>query len=186
MGDGSLRGVLPSDHVQTTKDLESGKNRIVNVGDIAPDFQLPAVVAGVKTTVRLADYRGKKNVVLAFYPFNWQETSARQMTGYQAHRERVQAVGTEIVAITVDSIMNITAWERYIGPIDCPLCSDFWPHGEVSARYGVLQDGGAEAGASRRAIFVIDRAGRVAFQKMYAQNSVPAIEDLVGSIEDLS
>jgi peroxiredoxin len=43
----------------------------IKVGDVAPDFELPAVVGEHKTRFRLADHRGKKNVVLAFYPLNW-------------------------------------------------------------------------------------------------------------------
>ena len=51
--------------------LESG---LVSVGDAAPDFELPALIGGVRKTFRLSEYRGK-TVVLAFYPFNWRETS---------------------------------------------------------------------------------------------------------------
>src|SRR5262249_7301356 len=42
----------------------------VSVGDLAPDFELPALIGGVRTTFRLHDYRGK-SILLAFYPFNW-------------------------------------------------------------------------------------------------------------------
>src|ERR1035437_11143795 len=100
------------------------ENQTPGVGDAAPDFELPALVAGVKQPLRLSAYRGEKNVVLAFYPFNWQETSACQLVSYQVQRARVLASNAEIVAITVDSIMNTTAWERAIGPFDFPLCSD--------------------------------------------------------------
>jgi peroxiredoxin len=41
------------------------------VGDEAPDFDLPAVVGNIKQRVKLSSYRGKKNVVLAFYVLNW-------------------------------------------------------------------------------------------------------------------
>lgn len=132
MPDERLRGVL-----------EAGT---VSVGDAAPDFELPALIAGVKKNLRLSAYRGEKNVVLAFYPFNWEEASARQMADYQAQRPRLLANNAETVAITTDSIMNTTAWEREIGPLEFPLCVDFWPHGEVCRRYGVLRESGPEAG----------------------------------------
>src|SRR5207249_5720176 len=60
----------------------------------------------------------------------------------------------------VESIMNTTAWERENGPFDFPLCSDFWPHGEVCARYGMLRTSGTGAGASERAVFVLNQIGR--------------------------
>lgn len=43
----------------------------LKVGEIAPDFEVPAVIGTEKVTVKLSDYRGKKNVLLAFYPLDW-------------------------------------------------------------------------------------------------------------------
>ncbi len=155
------------------------ERKIINVGDEAPDFQLPALIEGVKKTFRLSDYRGHKNVVLAFYPFNWQDKSARQISEYQAQRARVLDAQAETVAISVDSIMNTTAWEREIGPFDFPLCSDFWPHGEVSAAYGVLRT----SGAAERAVFVINKAGWVVFREIYSDDVVPELDDLLAVLE---
>ena len=184
VADGRLRGVSLPDRRKFGRDGDSGspEERVIDVGDEAPDFQLPALIAGVKKTFHLSEFRSQKNVVLAFYPFNWQATSARQMAEYQAQRERVLAAQAETVGIAVDSIMNMTAWEREIGPFDFPLCSDFWPHGEVSARYGVL----LESGASQRAVFVVDRGGRVVFQKVYLEDSVPPIDDVLAVLERLT
>lgn len=47
----------------------ASKTRTLNVGDAAPDFELPGHRGGEK--VKLSDYRGKKNVVIAFYPLDW-------------------------------------------------------------------------------------------------------------------
>src|SRR2546430_2835597 len=151
--------------------LESG---LVSVGDPAPDFELPALIGGVRKNFRMADYRGK-TVVLAFYPFNWQDASVRQMAAYQAQRARLLANNAETVAINVESIMNTTAWERAKGPFDFPLCSDFWPHGAVSKRYGVLQVSGSEAGASERAIFVVAPSGEVVLCRLYDSNEIPLL-----------
>jgi peroxiredoxin len=171
MNEDRLRGVI--------------ENQTPGVGDAAPDFELLALVAGVKKPLRLSAYRGEKNVVLAFYPFNWQETTATQLIGYQAQRPRVLASNAEIVAITVDSIMNTTVWERVIGPFDFPLCSDFWPHGEVSGRYGVLRKSGDGAGSSDRVVLIVDRNGRVAFRKTYAREQVPPVEEVLTLLEQI-
>jgi peroxiredoxin len=45
------------------------KTQTLKVGDTAPDFELPGHRGGEK--VRLSDFRGKKNVVLVFYPLDW-------------------------------------------------------------------------------------------------------------------
>ena len=40
----------------------------IDVGDLAPDFELKSHTGG---TVKLSDFRGKKNVFIAFYPLDW-------------------------------------------------------------------------------------------------------------------
>jgi peroxiredoxin len=176
------------------------KNRVIEnampcVGELAPDFELPALVSGVRQMLRLSVYRGQKNVALAFYPFNWQEGTAAQLISYQVQRPQLLAVNAEIVAIAVDSIMNTTAWEREIGPFDFPMCADFWPHGEVCELYGVLRkfdpnsaskpDGNyAEGvGASERAVVVVDRAGNVVLRKTYSPEQTAPVEDLLAILE---
>ena len=155
---------------------------MLQAGDMAPDFDLPALVAGVKKRFRLSEHQGKRNIVLMFYPFNWEIVSGEQLVAYQVDREKFLAHDTDIVAISVESIMNTTAWEREIGPFDYALCSDFWPHGDVSWRYGVLGDDGA----SQRAIFVIGKNGCVEFEKVYPVNEVPTGAEILEVLSKLS
>jgi peroxiredoxin len=153
-------------------------NRPVAIGDRAPEFELPALIGGVRKSLRLSDYRGRQ-VILAFYPFNWRDASLQQMAAYQEHRERLRTAEAVAAAISVESIMNTTAWERHSGPFDFALCSDFWPHGEVSARYGVLRESGDEVGAAERTVFTVDGDGRIASRKAYGWDQVPPIEDVL-------
>jgi peroxiredoxin len=159
--------------------------RHLKVGDLAPDFELPALIGGVKKRFRLSEYRRKKNVLLAFYPLNWDEVSARQLRQYQAEAKRFAAADTIVATISVDSIMNTTAWEREIGPFDFILCSDFWPHGEVSRAYGVFQENGAAAGTSNRSVFLVDRNGAIQFRRIYDAVDVPALEEALGTVANL-
>lgn len=160
-------------------DLAGVRMPVLQVGDVAPDFDVPAVIGGVKKRFRLSGERGKRQIVLAFYPSNWEPISDKQMMAYQVDREQFLSRHAEVVAISVDSIMNTTAWERHIGPFDFPMCSDFWPHGEVSARYGVLRTASPMRGASERAVFVVDRNGRVSFRRLYRIDELPdALETL--------
>ncbi len=152
---------------------------VLQVGDMAPDFDVPVLIGGVKKRFRLSEHRGKKNLVLAFYPLNWEPVSANQMVTFQVEREKITARNAEMVGISVDSILNTTAWEREIGPFDFPLCSDFWPHGEVSQKYGVLREQEPYAGASERSIFVVDRSGKIAFRKIYDVNQIPRVQDVL-------
>ncbi len=156
--------------------------RLLQPGDMAPDFAIPVLIGGVKKQFQLSEHRGKQNLVLAFYPVNWEPVSAQQMIAYQVERDKFLQRQAEVVAISVDHIMNATAWEREIGPFDFLLASDFWPHGEVSRKYGVLREQEPWAGASERAILVVSKSGRIAFSRIYPMNQLP---DLNATFEAL-
>lgn len=134
-------------------------------------------MGGVKKRFHLKERVAQKNIVLAFYPLNWESVSARQLVEYQAEREEFGRRGAEVIGISVDSIMNTTVWEREIGPFDYPLCCDFWPHGEVSRSYGVFRERSPLAGASERAVFVVDRSGKVRFRKVYGLEELPPLSE---------
>src|SRR5262249_62192392 len=113
---------------------------MLKTGDQAPDFDLPALIAGVRQRFHLADHLSEQRVLLAFYPSNWEPLSTEQMIAYQVERQSLLSRQTEVVGIRVDSIMNTGAWERQIGTVDFILSSDFWPHREICKRYGGLRD----------------------------------------------
>ena len=168
-----MRGVTPD----TTRS-------VIAAGELAPDFDLPVLVGGVKKRFHLQEQLQKSCVLLAFYPVNWEPVSARQLSEYQAERVRYSPA-SEVVGISVDSIMNTTVWEREIGQLEYPLCSDFWPHGEVSRSYGVFRDRNPLAGTSERAVFVIDRARRVAFSKVYGLEELPPLSDALEALRKI-
>jgi peroxiredoxin len=43
----------------------------LKAGDVAPDFEIPAVTGELRGKFKLSDFKDKKNVVIAFYPLNW-------------------------------------------------------------------------------------------------------------------
>ncbi|HWX94271.1 MAG TPA: redoxin domain-containing protein [Terriglobales bacterium] len=169
-----MRGVS-SEHPQT----------MVRAGEFAPDFDLPVLVGGVKKRFHLKEQLELSHVVLAFYPLNWEAVSARQLVEYQVERRRFVAGNTEVVGISVDSIMNTTEWEREIGPFDYPLGSDFWPHGEVSRAYGVFREHDPYAGASERAIFVVERGGKIRLSKVYHLRELPPLAEMLEALRGL-
>lgn len=158
---------------------------MLQAGDIAPDFDVPVLIGGVKKQFHLSENRGKHNLVVAFYPMNWEPVSAQQMVAYQVERERFVARQAEVLALSVDSIMNTTSWEREIGPFDFLMGSDFWPHGEISRRYGVLRDTDPCKGACDRAIFVIDKSGTIRCAKRYPLDQLPDLEETLAALRDL-
>jgi len=154
-------------------------------GDLAPDFDLPVLIGGVKQRFHLRDQCTKRNLVLAFYPSNWEKVSSEQMIAYQVEREKFKAHNAEVVGITVDSIMNVTSWERDIGPFDYFLCSDFWPHGQVCEQYGVLRNSEPYCGASERAVFVVDQIGKVRYKRIYRVDQKPDLAETLAALRNL-
>ena len=153
---------------------------------MAPDFDLPVLDRGVRKQFRLSEHRGKRNLVLAFYPANREPVSAQQMVTYQVEREKFLARQADVLGINVDSIMHTVSWEREIGPFDFLLASDFWPHGEVSRRYGVLREVDPFKGACERAVFVVDKAGTIRFSRIYPLDQLPDLEETLETLRELA
>ena len=124
----------------------------VNIGDLAPDFTLPAVSGG---KISLSQFRGQKNVVISFVPAAWTPVCSDQWPGYNIVKELFDENDAILLGITVDNIPTLYAWTKQMGQLWFPVLSDFWPHGAVARKYGVLRSDGV----SERALFVIDKKG---------------------------
>jgi len=150
----------------------------VKVGDRAPDFTLSSV-SGEK--VSLNQYRGKRNVVLSFVPAAWTPVCSDQWPGYNIAKDIFIRQDAILLGITVDNIPTLFAWTNQMGQLWFPVLSDFWPHGAVANRYGVLRT----TGVSERALFVIDKAGIIRYIDVHDINKRPPLEDLMGALEKL-
>ncbi len=160
--------------------------KLLSIGELAPDFELPALIGGVKRKFRLSSQRGKKNVLLAFYPANWSEVSRTQLTEFQAESDKLKARQTLAVSVSVDSIMNTTAWEREIGPLDFPMCADFWPHGHVCSLFGALREEEPMRGAGDRVIYVVDKLGKIVFRRECALDELLRMENVLDCLASSS
>jgi len=100
------------------------------------------------------------------------------MPAYNADLERFAGFDTQVVGVSVDSIPSHIAWQqKSIGTLSYPLCSDFWPHGETAKKFGVLRAGDPIPGINERAVFIVDKQGKIAFSKVYDLGQQPDNED---------
>jgi peroxiredoxin len=154
----------------------------VAVGEVAPDFTLPSI-SGKQVT--LSTFRGKKNVVISFVPAAWTPVCSDQWPGYNAFREIFDQHDAVLLGITVDNLPTLFAWthemDETTGRVWFEVLSDFWPHGAVAERYGVLRGDGV----SERALFVIDKRGIIRWIDVHDINVRPRLEDLVRALEKL-
>jgi peroxiredoxin len=154
--------------------------RMLKPGDEAPDFELRSHRGG---SVKLSDFRGQKHVVLAFHPLAFTPVCANQMTGYESELARFEGAGAAVLGISVDAQPAKAAWAKTLGRISYDLLSDFHPHGEVAQKYGVFR---AKDGISERAIFVVDRQGKIAWSKVYPIPEQPNNEEVLQALQGLA
>jgi alkyl hydroperoxide reductase subunit AhpC len=103
-----------------------------------------------------------------------------------ARSQEFAALNAQVLDISVDSVPSHVAWrQRDVGAVKMPLCSDFYPHAEVTRKFGILREGAPVAGISERAAFIVDKSGKIAFAKVYPISQVPDIEELVQALRAL-
>ena len=153
---------------------------MLTAGQEAPDFELRSHKGG---TVKLSDFRGKKNVVLAFHPLAFTPVCANQMRGYESDLTQFEHAGAVVFGVSIDAQPAKAAWAKTLDSISYDLLSDFHPHGEVAQKYGVFRQ---KEGFSERAIFVIDKAGRIAWSKTYAIPELPKNDEVLDALQNLT
>ncbi len=150
----------------------------LKVGMKAPDFSLPSV-SGEKVT--LSQFRGKKNVVLSFVPAAWTPVCSDQWPGYNIAKNLFEKNNAILIGISVDNIPTLHAWTKEMGELWFPVLSDFYPHGGVAKKYGVLRSNGV----TERALFIINKKGIIRYIDVHDINKRPGLEVLIKELEKL-
>jgi len=151
----------------------------VKIGEPAPDFTLPSV-SGEK--ISLSQYRGKKHVVISFVPAAWTPVCSDQWPGYNIVKEIFDESDAVLLGITVDNIPTLYAWTNQMGDLWFPVLSDFWPHGAVAEKYGVLRS----SGVTERALIFIDKNGRIRDIQVSDINVRPDLAQCATTLENMN
>jgi peroxiredoxin len=132
------------------------------VGDAAPDFTA-ASTSG--KDVSLSSFRGKRNVLLAFFPLAFTGTCTKELICFTEDFDQFAGEGTEILPISVDSTASLREFKNKL-QMKTELLSDF--KRDISRAYGVLNE---DRFYSNRAYFLIDRDGKVRWSHVEGNNS---------------
>jgi peroxiredoxin len=105
-----------------------------------------------------------------------------QMSSYEADKERFAGYDAQVLGISVDSVPSHVAWARSLGGITYDLLADFHPEGAVAKSYGVWRE---NDGISERALFIVDKEGKVAYIDIHEIGDQPDNEELFDVLEKM-
>ena len=144
----------------------------------APEFTLTNQYG---ESVSLSDFRGRKNVVLMFYPFAFTSICTGELCELRDTQAAFDADDAEVLSVSCDTPHTLKVYAKQEG-FTHSLLSDFWPHGEVSQAYGVFLQ---EKGFATRGTFVIDKAGIVRWSVVNAPGEARSARDYAAALADL-
>ena len=136
----------------------------VLVNRMAPDFKAAAVMAdgSINESFKLSDYRGKKYVVLFFYPLDFTFVCPSEIIAHDHRIKSFEERGVQVVGVSIDSQFSHFAWRNTpvdkggIGQVKFPLVADV--NHEITRAYGIEH----QDGVAFRGTFLIDKNGVVA------------------------
>jgi peroxiredoxin len=109
------------------------------------------------------------------------------MTAYSRELDKFAAYDAQVLGISVDSTWSHIAWqEKEIGKLNYPLLSDFYPHGEIARKYDVFREGAPIPGINERAIYILDKTGKIVFAQLYELGEAPDNQDVMEALERLA
>lgn len=147
----------------------------IAVGQAAPEF---ALKDQSMQEVKLADFKGKKNVVLMFYPLDWSPVCTNEHQCMVNDMKDFEKLDAQVLGLSVDSAWSHKAFAEKMG-IGYPLLADFHPRGAVAEKFGMYL---ADKGITGRAVAIINKAGNVAWFKQYDIPQLPDIKEVAAAL----
>jgi peroxiredoxin len=131
----------------------------VEVGQLAPDFALRGASRDsiFADPVRLSAFAGHKLVLVAFYPADWSGGCTKEVCSFRDAITAFERLGVEVLAISGDYVYSHHAWAKELS-LPFRLLSDH-DHAVAKAYHSYNES----TGYNRRTVFLVDRAGRVAY-----------------------
>jgi peroxiredoxin Q/BCP len=138
---------------------ELSSQQSLDEGLLAPDFSWKDLHNN--TTKKLSDYRGKKRVVIYFYPKDFTPGCTAEATEFVKDYKKFQKEDIEVLGVSPDNEESHTKFKKRMG-IPYPLVSD--TENEISKKYGVYglkSFMGRDYMGVKRVTFLVDKNGRI-------------------------
>ncbi|NBU32611.1 MAG: peroxiredoxin [Actinobacteria bacterium] len=148
------------------------------VGQEAPDFTLKNQFG---QEVTLSDYRGKKNVVLVFFPMAFTGICTDELCELRDRKQIFESEDVQVLGISCDSSAAQKVFADQEG-ISYPLLADYWPHGAVASSFGSFNE---QLGFAIRGTFVIDKLGIVRWAVINGPGEARNADDYESALANL-
>ena len=156
--------------------MTTGVATEIKVGDPAPDFTLKDQD---QKEVKLSDFRGKKHVVLAFYPLDWSPVCTGENKCLTDDFPSFQSSNAEVVGISTDSLFSHKAWADAL-ELKHRLLADM--HRTVSKAYGLYFE---PLNCAKRATVIVDKHGKVAYVKVQEIKTARDDKEILAALSKL-
>lgn len=148
----------------------------IKVGDTAPDFTLKDQD---QKDVKLSEFHGKKNVVLAFYPLDWSPVCTGENKCLTDDFPKFNSANAEVFGVSADSFFSHKAWADSLG-LKHRLLADM--HRTVSKSYGLYFE---PLNCAKRATVIVDKNGKVAYVKVQEIKVARDDKDILEALKKL-
>lgn len=159
---------------------------MIQVGTEAPDFELPSNELTPEgkpgKKIKLSDFRGKKNVVLCFYPLDFSPVCSTEHGCLRDDAPKLEGANAQVLGVSVDSVWAHHAFAKSAS-IPYPLLADFHPKGSVAETFGLFE---ADKGITSRATVIIDKAGKVAWAENHGLGTARDDAKILDALKKLS
>ena len=151
----------------------------LSIGDTAPEFDL---TASDGRKLRLSEFKGKKNVVLYFYPKDFTPVCTAEACGFRDNYAALQGLSTEVIGVSMD---EDDSHGKFAQKLELPFALVSDPEKKLAISYGAFEGIRAFFGKVKRLTYVIDKQGKIAavfdsqlFAGNHVQGARKAIEAL--------
>jgi len=108
------------------------------------------------------------------------------MSVMQANLAQFTGLNAQVVGINTDTIFTHKAFQKSLGGLSFPLASDRWPYAEAATAYGIFPAVKHQfGGVNDRAVFVLDKEGKIAWSKVYELRQLPEVNEILAAVRPL-
>lgn len=109
------------------------------------------------------------------------------MSAIQSELDEFADHDAQVVGVNTDTIFSHIAFQKSLGGLKFPLATDRWPYAKTAEAYGIFPPTAHQVPfINDRAVFIVDKSGKIAWSKIYELRQMPDISEILGALKKLS